>query len=280
LVADVKPGAGSKSIRLYYYRRKNGLLNFGDELSPLLLRYVTGFDVVRAGYLDADVLGLGSILNKSMRLKYKAIFELRRSVFRRRKPIVWGAGLIKAFPHKKLDFLDFRAVRGTLTSDTLSCGEVPLGDPGLLVSEYFQEREKKHFVGIVPHFLDKDAPELTELLEGVPHAKLISVEDDPVKILRDISECEVVLSSSLHGLIVADAFGMPNFRLKLGDRLKGGDFKFNDYCTAIHRPDISPISMEKAFSLESGEWGDFGYQANIAGICEDLKQAFPRELFV
>ena len=59
-------------------------------------------------------------------------------------------------------------------------------------------------------------------------------------VIHEIAKCEHILSSSLHGLVVADALGIPNGWIKLSDRVVGDGFKFKDYGTAIKRKH-SPI---------------------------------------
>ena len=54
-----------------------------------------------------------------------------------------------------------------------------------------------------------------------------------MQILEEIASCEYVLSSSLHGLIVSDSFGIPNQRLVVSEKLVGDGYKFNDYYSAF-----------------------------------------------
>ena len=44
-----------------------------------------------------------------------------------------------------------------------------------------------------------------------------------------MSQCEVVISSAMHGLITADSLGIPNARAIISNNITGGDYKFNDY---------------------------------------------------
>lgn len=64
------------------------------------------------------------------------------------------------------------------------------------------------------------------------HSTIIDTEQEPEEFLKKVQECEFILTSSLHGLIIADSFGIPNIRLKITDKIIGGDYKFNDYYTA------------------------------------------------
>ena len=58
-------------------------------------------------------------------------------------------------------------------------------------------------------------------------------------MIRQIAECRFILSSSLHGLIIADSMGIPNLHVEFGDRLLGDGYKFDDYYSAYgltHKP--------------------------------------------
>ncbi|WP_156383835.1 hypothetical protein [Methylobacterium sp. Leaf456] len=56
-----------------------------------------------------------------------------------------------------------------------------------------------------------------------------------------VLSCRRILSSSLHGLILAHAYGIPATWLKISDRPLGDDFKFRDYWASIGRDDVSPV---------------------------------------
>jgi hypothetical protein len=60
---------------------------------------------------------------------------------------------------------------------------------------------------------------------------LLDLRNDPIKVLKQIAECETIISSSLHGLIAADALDIPNKRIKLSNHGHNFDvdFKFDDY---------------------------------------------------
>ena len=58
---------------------------------------------------------------------------------------------------------------------------------------------------------------------------MISPLGNPLHCAKKIAECETVISSSLHGLIAADSFGIPNLQMVLSNNIVGGLFKYNDY---------------------------------------------------
>ncbi len=64
---------------------------------------------------------------------------------------------------------------------------------------------------------------------------MIDVERPCGEVCAEISACARILSSSLHGLVVADSYGIPNARLVLSNQIIGGDFKFRDYALGIGR---------------------------------------------
>ena len=104
--------------------------------------------------------------------------------------------------------------------------------------------------------------------------KVIDVNRPPFDVVRDISTCEAIVSSSLHGLIVADALEIPNVRVSFHGRLKGGDFKFEDYASGVGRGDIAARATDGIEQVETlfREPLDFGYQKRIPVLAGTLKQ--------
>lgn len=62
---------------------------------------------------------------------------------------------------------------------------------------------------------------------------LIDVDRSANEVVHDIARCNMIASSSLHGLIVADSLGLPSIWLKLSDDVAGDGFKFHDYSSAL-----------------------------------------------
>lgn len=185
-----------------------GVANFGDELGPHLLARL-GYQVVRVEEIrDADLLACGSLLETG-------------AIEARPGTIVWGSGLMHP---RRLDVshLDVRAVRGRLTEAELGL-DVPTCDPGSLVPELYERPRRRHRVGVVRHYVDKSP---------YPWADLVIDASEPVDdVIEAIGSCARIASSSLHGLIVAAAWGIPTLRIRRR-RVAGGDFKWADWLTS------------------------------------------------
>lgn len=197
-------------LRSWWYR-PDTFTNFGDELGHIFLELL-GHEVEHVPFAESDILTTGSILQRHNR------WPLRDGT------IVWGTGWHKQ-PPRNTAGLDIRAVRGTITADALNV-DVPLGDPGLLASHFWPGTIKTHRLGFVRQYVDH---------QHIPDAQLIDVRDDPESVCRQISECETIVSSSLHGCVVAASYGIPYMRLP-NDRVVGGNTKWVDFTSSLNRP--------------------------------------------
>lgn len=160
--------------------------------------------------------------------------------------IVWGAGCISSeskIPHSK----KVLAVRGPLTRKRLldagiECPAV-YGDPALLLPLFYTPTKKKKYkIGIIPHYLDINTP-FIEKLKTFTHEHLVidmANYSSYQNIIEKICSCEIILSSSLHGLIIAEAYGIPNIWIKCSDNIMGGNFKFHDFFCSINRDRKKP----------------------------------------
>jgi len=185
-----------------------------------------------------------------------------------RNSIIWGAGAISKETRLSEAPYKILAVRGPLTralilNQGIDCPEI-YGDPALLMPRYYSsKKEITRKVGIIPHYEDQHKPSYTKLLNHT-NACFIdilvsrtllkpSIVDEWTQLIDQICECEVIFSSSLHGLIIADAYKKPTVWLKFGDEVLGDDFKFYDYYASlgISSNQIAPIDMRiKAYSID------------------------------
>ena len=155
---------------------------------------------------------------------------------------VWGSGFIQdTHPTVGLD-MHYHAVRGKLSANKLDV-DTALGDPGLLVPLFIKPaKHKKYKLGIVPHYVDQDSPKIQPILNN-KNTLLINVLDTPQKVIEQITSCELIFSSSLHGLIVI-LYGIPNYWTPLSRKLTGGSFKFEDYYS-IYNECLPRLNLNK-----------------------------------
>ena len=194
----------------------DGIANFGDGLTPWLLRRA-GVIPIYSTAEASNLVGVGSILEMLPECYGGA---------------VWGTGSLQGRPITLPD-AKFLAVRGELTRELVSAGtDTALGDPGILASRFMKRPRPRHQLGVVPHHMHEDDPLWAKAatLKGV---KVINVRRGPSAVLRDIAQCEAILTTSLHGLITADSFGIPVAWTHRKPDLWGGQFKFHDYESAI-----------------------------------------------
>lgn len=210
-------------IKLTYHKWSPN--NWGDFISPVLYKYITGD---KCEYLPEN--------NDYDGISYAMIGSIL-GWLTNPKVIVWGCGFISE--ESKLQAqLDIRAVRGKLTRDMIlqqgyNCPEV-YGDPVLLFKRYYNpDVSKKYKLGIIPHYVDKDC----EWVKNLPNdVKVIDICGESHKFIDDVLECETIASSSLHGLVLSDAYNIPNLWIKLSDGIGGNGFKFRDYFSSINKP--------------------------------------------
>ena len=105
---------------------------------------------------------------------------------------------------------------------------------------------------MIPHCKEQDEPEFAALVQEHENSLLIDITLPPVEVLRQIAQCKLILSSSLHGLIFSDALRVPSYHIVVTDKLRGDGYKFDDYysCFGVeHR--FCNLQTQKLPPLES-----------------------------
>lgn len=237
--------------------------NFGDLLGPMIVNRLVGSRVGVAAYSTARstrLLSVGSILGLA-----------------KDGDVVWGTGVNGKASEESHRFtrLDVRAVRGPKTAQLLlrrgiACPDI-YGDPALLVPRLFPEwvspgSDKKRKVGMVPN--------LHDFAESAHLPDVVSPIGSPVRIIKYIQESEKVIASSLHGVIIAEALGIP---CALVASKTEPPFKYEDYFEGTGRAGMS-IYTDVTAALEAlqrkavAPLGD-SWDSNA------LMGAFPEELW-
>lgn len=146
---------------------------------------------------------------------------------------VWGAGFQNE--NEICEKGKIVAVRGYETVKRLKDigflipDNIAIGDPAILLPLlYLPKVEKRYKLGIVMHVNDKDY-----IQEHFSMYHLIDVEtDDVTGFMDDLCSCEYILTTSLHGLILAHSYGIP--ALWMRKNWIGSDgFKFRDYFSSV-----------------------------------------------
>ena len=234
--------------------------NMGDRLNKVMLEDLFGIEVIQTPFFKSNMSAIGSsleVLLWSERAKSRLKQCVRYTVAPKER-YVWGTGFLSSGTGGSLIFKNthFCALRGELSKKRIEhiVGkklDVPTGDGGLLADRWIGGNEKKKYsIGIIPHFREQDHPLINNIAGGYKDSVIIDLTDEPRSVVKKISECNAVLSSSLHGLIVSDSFHIPNMHMMLyqyGERMLGDGFKFQDYYSSYGIED-KPVVME------SGKW--------------------------
>lgn len=224
--------SGNKELQVYWSSNKylagKDWDNFGDALVPELIHRISGRQVNWVAK-DASVtnnagtskvfFAIGSILNQAST-----------------NNIVWGSGIMNA--QKKLNQATFLAVRGPISYAKVVASGFDMkpiwGDPALLCPFYFPvpKQTQTGKIALVPHYVDYKA--VKAKYQDNPDLIVVDLTNPNLEdVIAQIATAGMVYSSSLHGLIVAHAYGIKAKWVLFSDKLDGDDIKFNDYFMSV-----------------------------------------------
>ena len=247
--------------------------NWGDVLSQFLLEHFSGKKLNKNDvfYFDEGAYMLdknGKIVGIGSSMKYV-----------RKDDYVWGTGCIDEH-HVGNKPRKVYSVRGPLTRDVLlkRGWDVPeiYGDPALLFPKIYNPTiEKKYKIGLIPHCVDFHS---LEGLKAINHMedmgiKIINVTAGIYEFIDQLKECEMIISSSLHGLIAADAYGIPNHRVKISKLLLGGDFKYLDHYASVKREHYEPLQLTETTTLD--EVNSLKFETGDVSLSDKLLENAP-----
>ncbi len=160
--------------------------------------------------------------------------------------VVCGAGAVSADQRVQAAPKKIVSVRGPKTRELLlaqgiDCPAV-YGDPAMLLPLFYMPTEvrKRYKIGLIPHYADQDSPIVQRLLKNkdIHFIDILLPKNRGLKMnierywkqwIDEVCSCECIVSSSLHGLIIAEAYHIPTLWAKFSDNVNGNDFKFYDY---------------------------------------------------
>lgn len=239
------------------------LNNYGDEIGPYLTWKLTN-QFPKHGYPRKYffINNLKSIfhfifgdrnISRNLNTNYhaKTLLSVGSILeFASNKDIVWGSGMGSKNP--SISKAKFYSARGPISRDYIkSLGydiSDNIGDPALLLPLMIPKKfNKSTSVTIIPHKTNYE--ETKEILKSSDwNFDIIDLNDTNVeKITKDISSSNLILSSSLHGIIVGQAYSVKSFWFKIDD-IGGDDTKFIDYFKSVEIETYKPLT-KSIFSL-------------------------------
>lgn len=226
--------------------------NFGDDINRILVENLFNKTVIPFKFSL-----IGNALNKD---KFMCIGSVI-TMFDLSNTIVWGTGVLSSQFSLIGKPKKVYAVRGPLTRQYLiergiDCPEV-YGDPALLLPRIYSPTvEKKYRLGIIAHYLDHKDLRLQNLIERYKSDVLFIDVVNYGKwkeFINKILSCEFIISSSLHGLIISDAYEVPNYWCQIKFEMDDDGFKFRDYFLSVKRNVIKPYIIKHDTTIEELE---------------------------
>ncbi len=237
-------------------------LNIGDTLTPVVFEYIKNkYSLAEKKLKQTTHLNMiGSII-----------------AFKKYDAVIWGSGILNEDFENKIKYnskfvkYDIRAVRGPLTRDIIiRCGyDCPnvFGDPAILMPLIYKPKNKikKYKISIIRHYRDD-----TKIPYGLHEISVVT--SDYKYFIDEVCASELVISSSLHGLIIAESYGVPTIWYNPQGR---GTFKYKDWYLSIGVKDPAAINNLS----EIGEKRNVGLDSKISQLVEPLMNSFPFELW-
>lgn len=242
--------------------------NLGDDLSPKIVSYMLS---LKGLSLDTTISG-----------KRKHLYAVGSIIaMGYQNATIWGSGFLEGMSdeerkrhHNPRRHLDIRCVRGPLSGKILremgyDCPEV-YGDPALLMPRIYDiEHTDENDLLIIPHFRKEE-----EYRKSYGDKSIASmVTNDYRSVIDRICISKKVVSSSLHGIILAEAYGKPAIWLR--DRGATKDFKYYDYYASTNRNDVIYASnIQEAINMQP-----MNLPINLETLRQGLTDAFPYDLW-
>lgn len=209
--------------------------NLGDSLGGVICSYLLkekGIEVDKEISKTKHLFTVGSnIFGSSLKGNYQSA-------------TIWGSGL-QSIPRRREAFcqrisrrkLDIRAVRGPLTKDLIEkfghrCPEV-YGDPAILMPLIYKPDITPNYkYSVVLQFYHE-----RKFREVHPHERVISMNTNDYKsVIDEICASEIIYTSSLHGIILAETYGIPAVFFRGLE--KAIDFKYKDWYLSTGRSHV------------------------------------------
>ena len=235
-------------MNTYWCDTYNGkYTNFGDILTPYIFNKY-GIPIKHSPINNnIDLYSIGSLLDLVPE-KYNGS--------------IWSSGFLMPRKDKKILSKAPSAIRGKLSLSYLEYDNSPvtLGDGGLIIDRVYKPSNivKKYKLGIIPHYVDIDWADFDIKSFSIfsnPDVLFIDPKDSVETYINNLVSCENILSSSLHGLVTSDSYGISNGLFTTPFSYKSlhvnkGSFKFKDYYSVFNQEIPSHITLDNKTTLE------------------------------
>lgn len=250
----------TNKVNLHWWsmQQNNGDENIGDLLSVIIVQYMLkkkGLSLDASSTETKHLYGVGSIIQGGAH-----------------NATIWGSGLksgksILPTYIRKTRKLDVRLVRGPLTREYLcragyNCGK-NYGDPAIIMPLIYkpEEQEKKDY-GVILHHASKRKVDGSIMLVGKDYREFLDY----------IYNSKLIISSSLHGVILAEAYGVP--AVLLTDGATENIFKYRDYYASTGRTNFNIANtIEEALTMRPNEIPNFKEMQEV------IQETFPYDLW-
>jgi hypothetical protein len=218
----------NKEIHVFWWspNREDGLENYGDILNYYLVSKLSNKKIIHLEDTTENEYN-----------KYLSHYFVVGSIlqFVNSNSRVWGSGIISS--NEDVENCKVFAVRGPRTRKRLLELNIKIpevyGDPAILVPNLIKENTiKKYELGIIPHYVDFEYVE--NIFRNDNNIKVIKLLTSNIEeTTKEITLCKKIISSSLHGVVVPQAYNIPSLWVKFSDKLHGDDVKFFDYFESL-----------------------------------------------
>lgn len=240
----------AKQVNLVYSKGKN----LGDELSPIIYEWMLqqkGIDKNAKTRKTHRLLAVGSIVGAETC-----------------DCTIWGSGIQmisgieKLLETRKYRKMDVRAVRGPLTLQAIWYAQfhdtkphyIPAyGDPAILMPLIYPSHNKKKIydVSVILHFSARGND--TWINNDLHYIDILT--KNYKLFIDEIRYSKKIISSSLHGIILAESYGVPAIFLNTGGHfVEGALTKFYDWYYSTNRWSVKMArSIDEALEMEPME---------------------------
>ena len=285
--------------------------NLGDTLSAMIVAGMSGVSVRRANFDQAieRMVSVGTIGHNQ-----------RNGVLH-----FWGTGVDaernpvnpQVHGYMRPDNTEFHihALRGPNSARTLRAAgiEVPdiFGDPVWMLPRFWplKEVEKTHDLGVILHITEMDGRTPESRVKSalrryhIPRGyagriRLINTHCSPTvegmrQKIAEIVSCRAIVSTSLHGLVISETYGIPcawfatygngeGKLLDLGNPEQMIDHRMRDFYLGVGRTTLSSYCLDRAKPTNWGQVLDWVHKTWEPVVYDDkpLIRAFPMPLAV